>query len=74
MKGAGSGVRGDVVGGPGVVGFGDVVRGSGSIGLEKTVGDIGDEGAGDEGNRGTGIGTLQRGGSLAISSGDREAR
>lgn len=74
MKGAGSGVCRDVVGGLGIVGSGDMIRSSDSIGLEKTAGDVEGEGARDEGNRGMGMGTLQCGGSLAISSGDGEAR
>ena len=74
MKGARFEVCGDTVEGSGVMGSGDVVRGTGSIGLEKTVGDIGDEGAEDEGNRGMGMGVLQRGGASAMSSGNGEAR
>ena len=58
VKGAKSGVCRDTVRGLGVVGSGDVVRGSGSIGLEKIVGDIGDEGARDEGNKGMGVGAI----------------
>ena len=74
MKGAWLGVCRNTIEGPGVAGSGDIVRGAGSIGLKKMVGDIGNKGAGDEGNMGMGMRTLQYGGTLAMSSENSESR